>query len=186
MSASTSGLGVGPDLGAELGARVALGPGALAFSLRGAWVLYTSGGTLSMPCTPASSGAAPVAPNAPCVSQPSTGSYDWSITEVLVRVSLPVSYRFLSLAGAFNAYVGVAPTLTVQRAETTAFNQRTVENAARFGVHGFAGVQLRVGPGAAFFEAGYAWSPVSHRATGDVSLGAVQLAVGYRLAVPSS
>jgi hypothetical protein len=187
MGISTSGLGVGPDLGVEVGGRIALGPGALAFSLRGAWATYARSGTLSMPCAPAGSGGANAspAPNAPCVSEPSQGSYDYALTELLIRVSLPLSYRMLPLSGAFNVYVGVAPTLTIQRAETTAFTQRTVENALRFGVQGFAGAQLRLGPGAAFFEAGYAWSPVAHRATGDTALGAVQLALGYRVAIPS-
>lgn len=187
VGVSTSGLGVGPEFGAEVGGRLALGPGAFAFSLRGTWSAYERTGTLAQPCAPAGSGGsnASPAPGAPCVSQPASGSYDYTLSEMLIRVSLPLSYRVLPITSAFNVYVGVAPTLTVQRAETAAFTQRTVENALRFGVTGFAGAQYRLGFGALFFEAGYAWAPVSHRATGEVPLGAVQLAMGYRLSIPS-
>lgn len=187
MGISTSGLGVGPDLGLEVGARVSLGSGVFAFALRGAWSVYAKEGSGATPCAPMGSGGsnANPAPSSPCVSDPAQGTYGWSLTEMLVRIALPLSYRFLPASNAFNAYVGVAPTLTLQRAETTAFSQITTETAMRFGVHGLLGAQYRLGPGAAFFEAGYAWSTVSHRATGDVSLGAVQLALGYRVSIPS-
>lgn len=187
LGISTSGLGVGPELGMEVGARLSLGPGALAFSLRGTWSAYERSGTLAMPCSPPGSGGsnANPAPGAPCVAQPAQGSYDYTLTEMLIRISIPLSYRVLPITSAFNAYLGVAPSLTVQHAETTAFTQRTAENALRFGVTGFAGAQYRLGFGALFVEVGYAWSPTSHRATGEVPLGSVQLALGYRLSIPS-
>nr|MBK7069057.1 outer membrane beta-barrel protein [Deltaproteobacteria bacterium] len=100
-----------------------------------------------------------------------------------MRVSLPLSYRFLRASSAFNAYVGVAPQLVLQRAETTAWNLLTTETATRFGVGGFLGAQYRLGPGSLWFEAGYAWSPVKHRVTGDSSISTVTLALGYRIAL---
>jgi hypothetical protein len=137
------------------------------------------------PCSPNGSGAsnAAAAPEAPCVSSPPGGAYDYSLSEDVVRVSLPLSYRFLRASSAFNAYVGVAPQLVLQRAETTAWNLLTTETATRFGVGGFLGAQYRLGPGSLWLEAGYAWSPVKHRVTGDSSISTVTLALGYRIAL---
>ena len=100
-----------------------------------------------------------------------------------MRISLLLSYRFLHAASAFNAYVGVAPQVVLQRAETTAWNLLTSETATRFGVGGLAGAQYRLGPGAVWLEAGYAWVPVVHRVTGDASISTVTLALGYRIAL---
>lgn len=185
LSVPTSALGVGPDLGLEVGGRLALGPGVFAFALRGAWQRYSLAQTAAAPCSPMGSGAsnANAAPEAPCVSSTAQGAYDYSVQEDAVRLSLPLSYRFLGAASAFNAYVGVAPMVVLQRAQTSAWSLVTTETATQFGVSGLAGAQYTLGPGALWFEAGYAWAPVQHRVTGDASLGAVTLALGYRISL---
>lgn len=185
LDIATHALGLGPDLGLEVGGRVAVGSGVFAFALRGTWQRYTMAQSAAAPCSPNGSGVsnAAAAPEAPCVSSPSGGAYDYSLSEDVVRVSLPLSYRFLRASSAFNAYVGVAPQLVLQRAETTAWNLLTTETATRFGVGGFLGAQYRLGPGALWFEAGYAWSAVKHRVTGDSALSTVTLALGYRIAL---
>ncbi|MDO9017351.1 MAG: hypothetical protein Q7V43_10605 [Myxococcales bacterium] len=185
LDLSTHALGIGPDLGVEVGGRVAVGSGVFAFALRGTWQRYTMERSAAAPCSPNGSGAsnAAAAPEAPCVSSPPGGAYDYSLSEDVVRVSLPLSYRFLRASSAFNAYVGVAPQLVLQRAETTAWNLLTTETATRFGVGGFLGAQYRLGPGSLWLEAGYAWSPVKHRVTGDSSISTVTLAIGYRITI---
>jgi len=185
LDIATHALGLGPDLGVEVGGRIAVGSGVFAFALRGTWQRYTMAQSAAAPCSPNGSGGsnAAAAPEAPCVSSPSGGAYDYSLSEDVVRVSLPLSYRFLRASSAFNAYVGVAPQLVLQRAETTAWNLLTTETATRFGVGGFLGAQYRLGPGALWFEAGYAWSPVKHRVTGDSSISTVTLALGFRIAL---
>lgn len=185
LDIATHALSIGPDLGIELGGRVAVGRGVFAFALRGTWQRYTMAQSAAAPCSPSGSGVsnAAAAPEAPCVSSPSGGAYDYSLSEDVVRVSLPLSYRFLPASSAFNAYVGVAPQLVLQRAETTAWNLLTTETATRFGVGGLLGAQYRLGPGSLWFEAGYAWSPVKHRVTGDSSISTVTLGLGYRIAL---
>ena len=185
LDVSTNALGLGPDLGLELGGRLAVGRGVFAFALRGAWQHYGMTQSATTACAPTGSGGsnANPAPSAPCVSTPTSGAYDYTLGEDLVRLSLLLSYRFLPATSAFNAYVGVAPQLALQRAETTAFNLLTTETATRFGVGGLAGAQYRLGPGSIWFEAGYAWVPVAHRVTGDSSVSTVTLALGYRVSL---
>lgn len=185
LDLSTNALSLGPDLGIELGGRVAVGRGVFAFALRGTWQRHDLAQSSAAPCAPAGSGGsnAVPAPEAPCVSTPSSGGYDYALTEDVVRLSLLLAYRFLPATSAFNAYVGVAPQLALQRAETTSWNLLTTETATRFGVGGLAGAQHRLGPGSAWFEAGYAWVPVGHRVTGDASIGTVTLALGYRVSL---
>jgi opacity protein-like surface antigen len=185
LDVSTNALGLGPDLGLEFGGRLALGRGVFAFALRGAWQHYAMTQSSAAPCAPTGSGGsnAANAPSAPCVSMPSSGAYDYTLGEDVVRLSLLLSYRFLPASSAFNAYVGVAPQLALQRAETTAWNLLTTETATRFGVGGLAGAQYRLGPGSVWLEAGYAWVPVGHRVTGDASISTVTLALGYRVSL---
>jgi hypothetical protein len=181
----TNALGLGPDVGVEVGGRVRLGPGAFAFAVRATWQRYGMTFSSAAPCTPTGSGVSNEhpAPDAPCVSTPAGGAYQSTVDEDIVRVSLPLTYRFLRVSSAFNAYAGVAPQLVLQRAESIAWNLSTVETATSFGVAGLAGAQYRLGPGALWFEAGYAWTPVNHRATGDASIGNVTLALGYRISL---
>lgn len=180
----TNAFGPGPNLGLEVGGRLALGPGALSFALRGAWQRHPMDGSGALPCTPGSGGSnANPAPAAPCVSAPTAGTYTWSVQEDVVRVSLPIAYRFLAPHRAFNAYVGVVPQLVMQRAITTAYAQQTTETATRFGVGAMVGAMYRLGPGSVWLEAGYAWAPISHVVTGDAALSNITLALGYRLAL---
>lgn len=179
LDISTNALGLGPDLGLEVGGRLALGPGAFAFALRGTWHRYSMAQSATMPCARTGDGA----PASPCVSMPATGGYDYTLTEDVVRVSLPLTYRFMAPERPFSVYVGVAPQLTLQRAETMAFNLLTTETATGFGVAGLLGAHYRLGPGAIWLEAGYAWAPVKHRVTGDASISTVTVALGYRVSL---
>ncbi len=176
---STNALDLAPDLGVEVGGRVALGPGALSFALRGAWQRYGLAQSARAACAPGGG----VAPDAPCVSMPTAGGYDYTLQEDVVRISLALSYRFLSPARAFNVYVGAAPGVALQRAQTTAWTLLTTETATRFAIGGFLGAMYRLGPGSLWLEAGFAHAPVEHRVTGADALSTVTLTGGYRIAL---
>lgn len=185
LAIPTNAFGLGPDMGVEVGGRLRIGPGAFTFALRGTWHRNSLTISSATPCAPMGSGVsnANAAPASPCVSTPTTGAYTSTLDEDVVRVSLPLTYRFLAPSSAFNAYAGVAPQLVLQRAESIAWNLSTIETATSFGVAGLAGAMYRLGPGSLWLEALYAWSPVNHRATGDSSLSNVTLAIGYRVSL---
>ena len=180
LDISTNALGLAPDVGLEVGGRLALGPGAFAFAVRGTWQRYNMAQSATAPCTRAMTDGAP---SSPCVSMPATGAYDYTLSEDVVRINLALSYRFLPLERPFNVYLGVAPGVALQRAETTAWNLLTTETATSWGVGGFVGAMYRLGPGALWLEAGYAFAPVNHKVTGDASVSTVTAALGYRVAL---
>jgi hypothetical protein len=106
-----------------------------------------------------------------------------TLDESLVTLEVPVTARLGSANGTIFPYLGVAPGLIYDRANVTATIGKSYANetSGRLSLHGFAGTQLRLGPGGIFFEWGFRISPVEHRAEGDSSLTSFVGSVGYRL-----
>ena len=87
LGVSTTGLGVGPALGLDIGARFRLGPGAFAVHLRPQFQTYSKEDTLAMPCAPAGV-------TSPCLQ---SGSMGYKVNEQALDFSLRASYRFMPL-----------------------------------------------------------------------------------------
>jgi hypothetical protein len=169
--------GVGPNLGLEIGGRLAVGPGYFAFGLRGHYERYGASGSNTAPCNPAMG-----APDDPCISPP-PGTYQWNLTQQTVTIGLPLSFRFLSNKRV-HPYVLAQPQVVLERVDATTFDLTNVETATRVGVFGAVGVQLDVGPGGVWLEAGFRWVQLPHRSTGrDAQLSLIGINVGYRFAL---
>ncbi len=176
LNINTSALGLGPNLGLEFGPRLRLGPGFLAFAIRGTYERYSMDGTGQLACSPAMG-----PPTSPCIES-NMGQYTFSIVEQTVTWGLPISYRLLRDARV-HPYFQVQPQLVLQRADTTNYDLVNTETATRFGVLGAVGVQVDLGPGGIWLEAGYRYVALQHRATGqDATLGVIAIALGYRFA----
>jgi hypothetical protein len=96
---------------------------------------------------------------------------------------VPITARLGSASGTMLPYAGIAPGLLYDRADIAATigQAYAAETSGRLSLHGFAGTQLRLGPGGVFLEWGFRVSPVEHRAEGDSSLTSFTGSVGYRL-----
>ena len=167
------GLGLTPELLAEIGMRVRLGKGALGVHLRGGWQRYSTSGSGSLPCADDTVG--------PCISS-EDGNYDWTLVEHAGRVELPLTYRIFNEDRRVTPYLTVAPGLYMLSSRATTYDLTNTQFSAKFGIYGAAGAQLVLGPGGLFAEAGYQWSGLDHRITGNADVGAIRFAVGYRFA----
>lgn len=167
-----AGLGVGPELMLEAGARFKLSYGSLAVHLRGGYQRYTGAGDGEMPCEEDTEG--------PCVAS-DEGAYSWSLVEHAGRLSLPLTYRILPEERRITPYVTVAPGLYMLRSIASSYGLENKQFSAKFGIAAALGGQVRLGPGGLFLEAGYQWSKLDHRITGDSSVGAVRIVIGYRV-----
>jgi hypothetical protein len=165
----TAGLGVGPDVFIEGGVALRLGPGSLTGGLRVGFQTYSTDAEGALPCP---------SPNA-CV-QPDAGRYTYDLNEQLVRIGIPVGYRFLPPDTIVVPYVTIIPALFLLRATSTAFESENEQTDTQPGVHALAGAQLRLGPGALHLEAGYQYAPIEHSIMGDTSLSSVLITLGYR------
>jgi hypothetical protein len=166
----TGGLGLGPAFFIEGGARFRLGPGSLVAALRIGFQTFSTSVEGSSPCP---------SPEA-CVAA-DNGRYAYDLNEQALLFGLPVSYRFLPPDAFFNPYIGVAPTLFLLKATSTAFELENTETGTQFGVAALLGGQVRLGPGALFLEVGFQYAGLSHRITGESNLGAITTALGYRV-----
>jgi hypothetical protein len=79
-------------------------------------------------------------------------------------------------------YIGIQPQIFLLRATTTSFGLENSQGDTKFGFAGLLGGQFDIGPGGAFFEAGFQYATLEHKLTGKSNLGAVTFALGYRLA----
>jgi hypothetical protein len=174
--ASTSDyLGVGPAVAFELGRRHQLDDFSVGVALRAQYERYSSAGA----------GACSTAP--PSLSGACTRnalSFPYTFDETLVTFELPLTARLGSSSPRelIFPYAGIAPGLVYDRSNTAAGSGLySIETSARFSVHGFAGTQLRLGPGGVFFEWGFRVAPVEHRAEIDSHLTSFVGSLGYRL-----
>lgn len=172
LDISTGALSVGPNPFLDVGGRFHLGPGFLAVAVRGGYQRYTATGQGSIACTPTSTTA--------CIA--GDGTYKWDLVEETVTIGLPISYRLLP-EKRLHPYVGVLPQVFLQRATATSFGLENSQGDTKFGFAGLLGAQFDVGPGGAFFEAGFQYAGLEHRLTGKSNLSAVTLGLGYRLAL---
>jgi hypothetical protein len=113
-------------------------------------------------------------------------AYDGTQTQRELSVGLGLIARFLPPAAIWNGYVGLGPrvyfleTITVGSAAGAEFGENR-EQSTRFGGIFLAGAERRLGPGALALEVQFGTSSLPHLITGDVSTGAIVVALAYRL-----
>jgi hypothetical protein len=166
----TDGLGPGPVPFLEGGVHKAIFHGTLAVALRLSYAAFSIDGT----------GRAPCGGGRPCVAS-GEGAYDWKLDEQLLGLELPVSYRFLEPATVLRPYAGLAPGVYFLQATVTSFDIATSQGQTSVGLRFFGGVELQLGPGAAFAEVGYGLVDLDHDLTGSSNLGVLALGLGYRV-----
>jgi hypothetical protein len=169
-------LGVGPVVEFELGGRRQLETFSSAFALRARYERYTTNAIGA--CYPT-----PVPLSGPCTS-PGVSSYNFELDETLVTFELPLSLRLGSAGGTMLPYVGLAPGLVYDRRDLSSTTGRASfasEISGRASLHGFAGTQVRIGPGGLFFEWGFRVAPIEHRPEWDSHLTSFLGSLGYRL-----
>lgn len=117
---------------------------------------------------------------------PNGGEFGWEITEDELTLGLGLLVRFLELGSPVNGYAALGPQVVFLRTSVDgdaggeAFGENT-EDDVKVGLYGALGVELVLGPGAAFFQVGLAWSDLNGRVTGDSNTGNLSPALGYRL-----
>jgi hypothetical protein len=167
-------LGTGPLFAFELGGRRQLDDFSVGVALR---IQYEQFGSDRIGACSAS--PPPLA--GPC--GPDIKAFDFTLDETLLTFEVPLTARLGAASGTMLPYAGVAPGLLYDRADlaATVGQSHSTETSGRLSLHGFAGTQLRVGPGGLFVEWGFRVSPVEHRAEGESTLTSFTGAVGYRL-----
>jgi hypothetical protein len=114
------------------------------------------------------------------------GSYDGTQTQKELTLGAGAVFRFLRPTSEWNAYVAAGlrvyflQTVTVGSAGGSDFGENTEQSTHVGGVFALAG-ERRLGPGALVLEVQLGTSSLPHLITGDVSTGALAVAVGYRL-----
>ncbi len=121
------------------------------------------------------------------VSDPRVGgAYDGTQTQRELTLGAGAFYRLSPAAAVWNAYGGAGlrayflQTLTVGNAGANEFGENEEQSTKVGGVF-FAGGERRLGPGALLAELQFGVSDLPHTITGDVSTGAIVVALGYRL-----
>jgi hypothetical protein len=167
--------GTGPTVAFEMGGRHQLDAFSYAIGLRAQYEQYQPSG-IGL-CSPAPFLAGACAPAA--------ASFGFTLNETLVTIEVPFTARFGSASGTIFPYLGIAPGLLYERAEIAATNNQAseIETSGRLSIHGFAGTQIRLGPGGVFFEWGFRLSPAEHRAEGDSQFTSFLGSLGYRLSL---
>jgi len=167
----TSGFGLGPGVGLDLGPSIRLGPGALAIHLRTQYQQQGKEGKIDLPCT--------TPPSSPCLQGT---TMDWKVREQALDFGLRFAYRFMPPERSWTPYLGAAPKMYLVKATTTSYGLDNTETDTRFGFAFFGGAQANLGPGHLFGELEYQWAPLRHTITGDGHLAGVAIAAGYRFA----
>ncbi|MBN1945739.1 MAG: hypothetical protein JW797_08675 [Bradymonadales bacterium] len=117
---------------------------------------------------------------------PQSGEFSWEIKQDELTLGLGILARFLELGRFVNGYAAIGPqvvflhTSVVGEAAGEPFGENSEEDV-KFGIYGALGIELVLGPGAAFFQLGIAWSDLDGRITGDSNTGNLSPALGYRL-----
>lgn len=173
LDIATGGLSLAPNPFLEVGARLRLGPGFLGIAARGGYQRYTASGEGTLACGASVTGA--------CIAT-NGGKYSWDLVEQAVTVGLPISYRLFP-DKRLHPYFGVVPQLFLLKATTTTYGLENSQGDMKFGVQGLLGGMFDVGPGGVFLEAGFQYASLDHRLTGVSNVGAVTVALGYRLAL---
>jgi hypothetical protein len=115
------------------------------------------------------------------------GSYNWTLSERQGYLGLQFMHRATWLGTEkLTPFVGIGPRLWLLQSRVTGKAGTSdlllsTEQSTQVGFLLPIGVEYKLGPGAITGEAQISWAPVSHRITGDTNVGALSLAVGYRL-----
>lgn len=113
-----------------------------------------------------------------------SGEYSWEVRQKELVLQPTFLYR-LQGQSAFVPFVGIGPRIyfleTVGKGESGGSKlQETNEQSTKFGVGLPLGAEYKLGPGGLFAEALFEWGPLDHRITGDSSLLALNVFLGYR------
>ena len=116
------------------------------------------------------------------------GAYRYALTQRELMFGLTVLYRIQwQDQQRVIPFVGVGPRLwlldTHVSGEAGAGNRiaESQEQSTKVGLAVPLGVALRLGPGNLFLEGQLFWAPLDHRSTGETSVGAITVDLGYRL-----
>ncbi len=112
------------------------------------------------------------------------GEYDWEIEQHELVFQPTFLYRFTS-SNPLVPFVGLGPRIylleTISRGKANDEKiQETSERSTKFGAGLPFGAEYQLGPGGLFAEGLLEWAPLDHRITGDSSLLAGTLQLGYR------
>ncbi len=112
------------------------------------------------------------------------GEYDWEIDQHELVFQPTFLYRFTS-SQPLIPFVGLGPRIyllqTVSRGSANGETiQETEEQSMKIGAGLPFGAEYQLGPGGVFAEGLVEWAPLDHRITGDSSLLAGTLQLGYR------
>ena len=113
-----------------------------------------------------------------------SGQYDWEITQKQLVLQPTFLYR-LTGPSAFVPFAGLGPRVyfleTVSRGSANSEKiLESEEQSTKFGVGLPLGVEYTLGPGGLMAQLLLEWGPLDHRITGDTSLLAANLFLGYR------
>lgn len=113
-----------------------------------------------------------------------SGEYSWEVRQKELVLQPTFLYRITS-DSAFVPFVGIGPRIyfleTVGNGESGGSKlSETYERSTKLGLGLPLGAEYQLGPGGLFAEALFEWGPLDHRITGDSSLLAVNVLLGYR------
>jgi hypothetical protein len=113
-----------------------------------------------------------------------SGDFDWEISQKELIVQPTFLYRWTGL-GPIVPFAGIGPRIyfleTVDEGRSGGVTfQESKERSTKFGAGLPLGAEYEIGPGGIMAELLTEWAPLDHRVTGDVSLLATTLFVGYR------
>jgi hypothetical protein len=116
-------------------------------------------------------------------SDPRVPGGTWSsdvATDQLVA-DLEIFWRFFDQSHRLVPYVGLGPALFMLRDTPKTYGTENTEDSTQVGFVFQGGVDYRLGPGAVFGEVRGQYAGVDRTVPGDHNLGAIGVAVGYRL-----
>jgi hypothetical protein len=113
------------------------------------------------------------------------GSYSFTTIQREMTFDLGVLGRFLPQSSMFNGYAAVGPRLyllqTVTSGKSGGENFGTNrEQSTKAGVYTAVGGEMILGPGRVMLQMAFAYSPLGHEITGDISTSSLMISAGYR------
>jgi hypothetical protein len=139
--------------------------------------LFTAGAYLA----PSSEGSA----SAPDLRLPGDGRFTYEVTQQAVVLTLGARYRISLADDTIAPYLAAGGRMYLMRTqvEGTVDGQAlssSEETGSAFGLHGAAGVDFRLGPGAVLVEAQLGYAALDGYVMRDTNIGTLVLLVGYR------
>ncbi len=104
----------------------------------------------------------------------------YKLTLRQITLGLSAVYRFEKAWQDLTPYVGLGPTLSFDRARTTAFGATTTETAGRIGALAQVGAEWALWHGGPLLEVRYHLTRVDFLSTGNANAGGLGLLAGYR------